>query len=298
MTRHRAATRALLLAERTALNLLCHLSGVATATRALGRRGRRHRCGRPRHPQDDAAAAGAGEVRRALRRRREPPDVAVRRGAGQGQPRGRGGRGRRGVPGGARGVPRRAGRGRGRQRRRSRRGGRPPVPTSCCWTTSRSPRSREAVEAVAGRARLEASGGLTLDAARASPRPASTTSRSGRSPTRPRSSTSPSTCARSADDAARHRRRQHPHRARPLRRRGGRRALADRDRARPHRRRDRGACCGAAGPTVRTDRRRRHRALLDGAVGAARDARDGARATSPTCRRSSSSPACAPACRC
>ena len=76
-------------AERTALNLLCHLSGVATLTRALGRRRRRHGAARPRHPQDHAGPAGAGEVRRAVRRRRQPPDGAVGRGAGEGQPRGR-----------------------------------------------------------------------------------------------------------------------------------------------------------------------------------------------------------------
>ncbi len=40
----------------------------------------------PRHAQDDADAAGAGEVRRALRRRRQPPRRPVRRRADQGQP--------------------------------------------------------------------------------------------------------------------------------------------------------------------------------------------------------------------
>ena len=47
-------TRDLLTAERTALNLLCHLSGVATATAALGRRARRHaarRCATPARPR-------------------------------------------------------------------------------------------------------------------------------------------------------------------------------------------------------------------------------------------------------
>ena len=38
----RAPVRGLLTAERTALNLLCHLSGVATATRGVGRRRRGH----------------------------------------------------------------------------------------------------------------------------------------------------------------------------------------------------------------------------------------------------------------
>ena len=60
---------ALLTAERTALNFLQRLSGIATLTRqfvdAAG--GPDHR---PRHAQDDAAAARAREVRRARRRRR------------------------------------------------------------------------------------------------------------------------------------------------------------------------------------------------------------------------------------
>ena len=42
----------------------------------LGRRPRRHRLRRARHAQDDARAAGAGEVRRALRRRGQPPHGA------------------------------------------------------------------------------------------------------------------------------------------------------------------------------------------------------------------------------
>ncbi len=54
MARVTAPTRLLLTAERTALNLLCHLSGVATPDPALGRRARGHRCDRPRHAQDDA----------------------------------------------------------------------------------------------------------------------------------------------------------------------------------------------------------------------------------------------------
>ena len=51
-------TRGLLTAERTALNFACHLSGVATATAALGRRARGHQRPGARHPQD-AARAGA-----------------------------------------------------------------------------------------------------------------------------------------------------------------------------------------------------------------------------------------------
>ena len=161
-----AATRGLLTGERTALNLLCRLSGIATLTRALGRRGRGHRGGGPRHPQDHARPARAGEVRRALRRRRQPPDVAVGRGAGQGQPRGRRGRRGRGLPGGAGGVPGRAGRGRGRHRRRRGRRRSRRAPTWCCSTTCRSPTCAGPSQLVAGRARLEASGGLSLDNAR------------------------------------------------------------------------------------------------------------------------------------
>ena len=70
----RARCAALLTAERTALNFACHLSGVATATAALGRRARGHRRAGARHPQDDCPACRAlREVRRALRRRRQPP---------------------------------------------------------------------------------------------------------------------------------------------------------------------------------------------------------------------------------
>ena len=82
-----APTRSLLTAERTALNLLCHLSGVATLTRRWADALDGHGLRRARHPQDDARAAGAGEVRRALRRRRQPPHGPVRRRARQGQPR-------------------------------------------------------------------------------------------------------------------------------------------------------------------------------------------------------------------
>ena len=66
---------------------LGHLSGIATLTRrwvdAVAGTG----AADPRHPQDDAGPARAREVRGALRRRGQPPDVAVGRRAGQGQPR-------------------------------------------------------------------------------------------------------------------------------------------------------------------------------------------------------------------
>ena len=54
--RSRGPVRDLLTAERTALNLLGHLSGRRHAHPALGRRRRRHRRADPRHPQDDARA--------------------------------------------------------------------------------------------------------------------------------------------------------------------------------------------------------------------------------------------------
>ena len=60
----------LLKAERVALNLLQRLSGVASVTRPLRRRGERHAGAHRRHAQDDAGAARAGEVRRPRRRRR------------------------------------------------------------------------------------------------------------------------------------------------------------------------------------------------------------------------------------
>ena len=65
MLRVEGAARALLTAERTALNFLGRLSGVATLTatrRAGDRGGRRHRAA-ARHAQDDAGAARAREAR-------------------------------------------------------------------------------------------------------------------------------------------------------------------------------------------------------------------------------------------
>ena len=52
-----APTRLLLTAERSALNLLCHLSGVATLTRRWADELAGHRRSGPRHPQDDARSA-------------------------------------------------------------------------------------------------------------------------------------------------------------------------------------------------------------------------------------------------
>ena len=97
----------------------------------LGHRARGHPGPRAGHPQDPARLAGAGEVRRPLRRGRQPPVQPVRPGDGQGQPRPRGRRRRAGVP--------------GRRRRRTRAFGsrsRSPTSTSSasCWTSA-APRS-------------------------------------------------------------------------------------------------------------------------------------------------------------
>ena len=87
--------RAVLSAERAALNFLGHLSGIATATAAFVRKvGRQD----PHllHAQDHAGAARAGEIRGALRRRLQSPLRPRRRDPDQGQPhRGRGRRPRR-----------------------------------------------------------------------------------------------------------------------------------------------------------------------------------------------------------
>ena len=88
----------LLTAERTALNFACHLSGVATATShwVAALEGTRAKVLDTRKTLP--GLAGAAEVRRALRRRRQPPVQPVRPGDGQGQPRRRGGRRGPGVP--------------------------------------------------------------------------------------------------------------------------------------------------------------------------------------------------------
>ncbi len=69
--------RALLTAERTALNFLGHLSGVSHVRRARGQRGEWHRREGARHAQDDPGAARAGEGRRGGRWRAQPPLRAV-----------------------------------------------------------------------------------------------------------------------------------------------------------------------------------------------------------------------------
>ena len=71
----RGQAAAMLTAERTALNFLQRLSGIATLTRQFVDADRR-RHHRPRHAQDDADAARAREVRRPRRRRHQPPRAA------------------------------------------------------------------------------------------------------------------------------------------------------------------------------------------------------------------------------
>ena len=110
-------TRGLLTAERTALNFACHLSGVATATAHWVAGARGHPRPGARHPQDAARLPRAAEVRRALRRRRQPPVQPQRPGDGQGQPRRRRRRRGAGVRGRAGGLPRTSRRGRGHRPR-------------------------------------------------------------------------------------------------------------------------------------------------------------------------------------
>ena len=65
--------RAVLSAERVALNFLQHLSGIATATAAFVQQGGRRQDPHLLHAQDHAGPARAGEIRGALRRRLQPP---------------------------------------------------------------------------------------------------------------------------------------------------------------------------------------------------------------------------------
>ena len=196
-------TRDLLTAERTALNLLCHLSGVATATAqwadALEGTGAKVRDTRKTTP----GPARAREVRRALRRRRQPPHVAVGRRAGQGQPRRRRRGSGSGVRGRARDVPRARRRGRGRLPRRSSPRCSTPAPTSCCSTTSSPTRCASRSASPASMPSPTAASALCSRRPAASPSPtpprsvpqASTTSPSERSPTPLPSSTSEPTSA-------------------------------------------------------------------------------------------------------
>ena len=117
--------RALLSAERVALNFLGRLSGIATMTRqyvdAIAGTKRQDR----RHAQDDAGASRLREICRALRRRLQSPYRPLRRHPDQGQPHRRRRRIVEGDRGGARRQrPHGQARSRGRYARTARRGAR------------------------------------------------------------------------------------------------------------------------------------------------------------------------------
>ncbi len=77
--------RAMLAAERPALNTMQHLSGIATLTRRYRRGDRRHRRDADRHAQDVAGAARSREICGADGRRFQSPDAPRRRRSHQGQ---------------------------------------------------------------------------------------------------------------------------------------------------------------------------------------------------------------------
>ena len=157
------SARAILTAERTALNFLQRLSGVATLTarcvQAVQGTGRQD----PRYAQDDAGAAHAREGRGRGRRRDQPPGRPVRRDPDQGEPCGARGRRRArrfGAPRSSRpscssrsNAPRST-----RSTRRCRR-----ALAGSCSTTWTPPSCAPPSHHVAGRAELEASGGVTLE---------------------------------------------------------------------------------------------------------------------------------------
>ena len=126
--------RALLTGERTALNLLGRLSGIATLTRRYVDAVAGTRRGDPRHAQDDARPARAREARRARGRRHEPPLRPLRRRPDQGQPPAarRRRRARRCARAKETGAP---GRGRVRDARRRARGARSRRRHASCSTT-------------------------------------------------------------------------------------------------------------------------------------------------------------------
>ena len=155
-------TRGMLTAERVALNFLGHLSGVATATATLVEAVERPQGAHLLHAQDDARPARRAEIRRARRRRHQPPLRPRRCRADQGQPcrRGR----RRARRRSRRREPASATWSRSRSRsirstsstRRWR-----PASTPCCSTTWAPTLLAEAVRMIDGRAIAEASGRIT-----------------------------------------------------------------------------------------------------------------------------------------
>ncbi len=160
-------TRDLLTGERTALNLLCHLSGVATLTRrwvdavegtaAPSATPARPRlcCGRSRSTPCAAAAASTTGWRCPTLRWSRTTTWSLPAGSPRRSTRC------------ARCGPTCRSRSRSTRLDQLERGRSRPVLTWCFSTTCRSTTMREAVRLTAGRARLEASGGLTLDTARA-----------------------------------------------------------------------------------------------------------------------------------
>ena len=162
-----ASLRALLTGERTALNLLQRMSGIATASRAATPTpspAPAPSCSTPARPRPACARSTST---RCLRRRRQPPGRAARRRADQGQPPAVGRVGRRRDARRARRIAPalavevevdtldqlRRGARRGRRDDPARQHGHRPL---------RAGRGR-----AAGRARLEASGGITLETIRA-----------------------------------------------------------------------------------------------------------------------------------
>ena len=82
----RGSARGILRAERIALNLLQRLSGIATLTARYVELTDGHPRPDRRHPQDDAGAPRARARRRDGRGRPQPPLLALRRRAREGQP--------------------------------------------------------------------------------------------------------------------------------------------------------------------------------------------------------------------
>ena len=82
----RPGARRCLAAERTALNFLGHLSGIATLTARYVEAVAGTGAADPRHPQDDPGPARAGEGGGRGGRRAQPPDGPLRRDPDQGEP--------------------------------------------------------------------------------------------------------------------------------------------------------------------------------------------------------------------
>ena len=161
----RGPARTLLTCERTALNFLQRLSGVATLARRYVEADHRHALPRSGHAQDHARIAASGKDGRRRGRRDQPPPGPVRRRSHQEQPHhGRGRRARR--AGGFAGQPIRSGdrsaNAAPNSTKRSRAARR-----ICCSITSRPHEAAEWIARIAGRATAELCGGITLERVRA-----------------------------------------------------------------------------------------------------------------------------------